>query len=162
MDLQKMYDDLCDLSYVNIRSQLITSSIKKINTGRILVGNILKTVTPDVTMLQTCHKIQVNECQVFPKKYFGITYTTFIPVLCDLQPTTVIAFVKFNPTNYFKMLRLKNYMYNSLHDSDKQRQFERYTAQVSFDLLTKFQNLTQLTWNFTPNNQQLVQFALQY
>jgi len=36
------------------------------------------------------------------------------------------------------------------------------TIQISYDLLLKFQNKTELTWNFTQHNKQYIQLAIQY
>jgi len=71
-------------TYVNIRDQFLVARSATQTTGKTRHDNVLKIVTKDVTILQTCRQIYISECKFFPLRNTGIKEEHFLPVSCNV------------------------------------------------------------------------------
>jgi len=144
MELSQNYENYRSLSYSNLNDQIFLSRQRNPNSKITRVGNALKTILPDVTILQQCKK---QNCTVFPERHIYGIQSSFIPVLCNISPNDTIANMHFNLINFGKMTKLHSSLYHSTSATNKTK-FKEMIARQTFQILQALQNKTKLSLNF--------------
>jgi len=158
MNLTQHYEQYRALSYSNLNNQINLARQAQSNQREIRVGNVLKTVLPDVTILQQCNP---SRCKVLPERHIYGIPTSFIPVLCSEDPEQIIMHVTFNEQNFKKMIKLHAQLYQST-DAEKRETFKEKLANQSYKILTQLHNKTHLSLQYVKDNSKLLQSAQDY
>jgi len=158
MKLQKYYESYRQLSYSNLNNQLSIATHKTQNSKTQRIGNTLKTVLPDITILQQC---QPKDCQVYPERHIYGIQSHFIPVLCNITQNQTIINVQFNKINFAKMIKIYTEIYASTENKNKQS-FKEKVAKQAYQILNKLHNQTTFSLQFIRENSRLIQNAIDF